>query len=321
MNYLTHKLPWAVLITALAVGQASAEITTVTIGGLDHNRVFRPFYEPGMPGNDYYDNIRGLLTDTANFSLNPLDTPKVIGEVEFKAPTGLIDDMYLSDVEIFVMTENKSLMLLPGELTAIQNFVANEGWLVLISDTLHASMGPGLDGSTVQNEILKALTGLAVDPITDNDTVGMPGLSGAQSSTAGIPTNVMDSVVLYGAFGDFTAADDFGATFHNVLADLSPMTQMIGTKSGLGILMEILPESEQNSHSGAVLVAGDVLFSDYFVLPGSVGLGNNTNGKMFLNFVGNYFAIVPEPSGSVLAVIGAIVMAAGREWHRRRRTR
>lgn len=278
------------LCTAVVLGLSGpAAAGPLVIGGLDATRVFRPF-----SGSDY-DNLRGRLTDPLRFGPSGI----VDHSISFAPDMSTITSAGLTGLDVLVITEVYT-MLTAAEVSAVQSFILGGGCAVLISDTLHATQPFGMDGSFAANAILAGLGGGSVD---STDTVGQGGLTGAQTATAGNFTNLGVSDVLAGPFGTFTSADHFSASWHNALT-AGPNSRLLGTRNGLGILMEI-PHGQVAPGSGGVLVAGDFLFSDSFVPPGVSTLENTNNAVIFENFLAACECChVPEPAACGLMALG-----------------
>ncbi len=287
-----------VLCLVLSSAAGSAGAGTMTLGGFNSSRVYRPF--SGVE----YDNIRGLLANPANFGPAGLaDHSVVLGP-----DTSLVTPAYLAGVSVFIMTEVTNL-LAPTEVSALEGFVRGGGCLVVITDTLHTSMPYGMDGSFAGNAVLAGLGG---GSIASTDTIGQGGLTGAQNATAGTFLGVPGSSTLSGPFGTLGAGVHFGGSFHNALT-AGPNSRLLGTRAGSGILMEI-PHGALGVGSGAVLVTGDILFADAFVPPASATLANENNATVLLNFLAacDCGCQVPEPASCVLAglaLLGAVAMA------------
>lgn len=279
----------AAVCCLVALSAATVSAGPIVIGGLDASRVYRPF------SGGEYDNLRARLLDPLRFGALGI----VPNAVSFAPDMVAITSAALAGLDVFVMTEVYS-SLAPEEVTAVQDFIRGGGCAVLISDTLHVTQPLGMDGSFAANAILAGLGGGSVD---STDTVGQGGLTGSQTATAGNFVNLGASDVLSGPFGTFTSADHFGGSWHNALTP-GPNSQLLGTRNGLGILMEI-PHGQFGACSGGVLVAGDILFSDAFVPPGVASLENGNNAVIFENFLAACHCInVPEPSAAALLCVG-----------------
>lgn len=307
----TYATISALILTLLASTHVSA--APIRIGGFDGSRVFRPFDDAN------YSQIRSRLLDPANFG--PAGT--VGRSVEFKADTALITDAYLSDLNIFIMTEvfTQPDALAPLEVSALTDFVLEGGCLIMISDTLHSPNNSayhgGFDGSNAANQVLAVLDPGASVATTDDDGApgdqndGQQGLSGVESATAGQIVAAPGSGVLSGPFGTLAGGDFFGASWHNELTT-GVNSHLLGTRDGesddLGILMEI-PMGAIQPGAGSVLVAGDLLFFDGFIPPGGVpGYQNENNAILFQNFVAQH--AIPEPASAILLTLGIVSVAA-----------
>ncbi len=285
------------LFTASSAGWAGPMV----IGGLDGSRVYRPF------SGSEYENLRARLVDPLRFGPAGI----VPHTVSFAPDMTAITATALAGLDVFVMTEVYTT-LSASEISAVQDFILNGGCAVFITDTLHATQPLGMDGSFAANAILAGLGGGSV---ASTDIVGQGGLTGAQTATAGDFVNLGNSSVLAGPFGTFTAADHFGGSWHNALT-AGPNSQLIGTRNGLGIIMEI-PHGQLGDCCGGVLVTGDILFSDAFVPPGVASLENNNNAVIFENFLAGCGCLnVPEPATAGMLAMGLASLAAVR---RRRR--
>lgn len=296
---MLRTLSSSFLVLVLALSPL-AQAGSLVIGGLDGGRVFRPF-----SGSDY-DNLRGRLTNPANFGPAGLSDKTI----SFAPDTSSITAGYLSTIDMFVMTEVMG-PLSAMESEALADFVLGGGCLAIITDTLHVTMPAGHDGTLAGNAVLSLLGGGSID---STDTVGQGGLKGSQTANAASILSVASSEVLNGPFGTLTAGQTFGGSWHNALT-AGPHSQLLGSRTGLGILMEI-PHEAVAPGSGGVLVAGDFIFSDSFVPPGSASLQNERNATLFLNFVGacDCGCQVPEPATAGLAGCGlaAVLVLARR---------
>lgn len=281
---------WALLALILQITLPLAT-AAVTVGGLSSARSYRPFSGPD------YENIRARLSDSARFGPGGVvSTP-----VEFASDVDTAGESALDGLDVLVLSEAHDSLVSP-DATDIAQFVLDGGYLVLISDTLHVSRPAAGNGALAIHDVLQRLD--------NGDAARIGDVFGVQSAHAASVQGAI-SAVLDGPFGALGVGDTLGATYHNPLAAGS-LGQVLATRHGSPILVEIAPRA-LGPNAGGVLVAGDILFSDYFVPPGDVSLlENENNAIVFENFVAQA-AQVPEPGTIVLAAMaGFAVLWAGR---------
>ena len=273
-------------LIATVTGPAAA--TTINVGEFVASRVFRDF------GGVDYENLWSRLADPANFGPAGI----VPHSVSLEAPLAVATSEALAELDIFVMTEVFTPMS-PDEATAIAEFVRNGGCLIIVSDTLHASDPPGGNGTVPGNMVLSLLDGSSIGPFD---------LTGEQSATAGSITGLV-SPLTDGPFGSFEIGDSFGASWHTPLT-MGSEAHAIGARNGSTVL-GLIEGGALGDGSGAVLIAGDLIFSDSFIPPGDNGgvTENEANAELIMNFVAMHAMMVPEPSTLAMLVLAGTALA------------
>ncbi|MEZ6070305.1 MAG: hypothetical protein R3C10_08500 [Pirellulales bacterium] len=281
----------SLIVCALLVTSLSAAIAgTVDIGHFTPDRVFRDF------GGPDYENIWSQLNDPANFGPGGI----VPHSVALAPAIPVATTEALAGLDIFVMSE-VYMPMSADEANAIAQFVRNGGCLVIISDTLHATNPPGGNGTVPGNMVLSLLDGTTILPYD---------LSGPQTATAGTISGLMAGIT-DGPFGTLGLGDSFAASWHTPLSPGSAAAA-IGARNGSTVLAAI-DAGALGEGAGAVLIAGDVLFSDAFVPPGDNGgvVESEANATLFLNFVAKHASMlpnVPEPSSVVLLTMASVAL-------------
>jgi hypothetical protein len=290
-----------VLCALFAIATKPAGATTINIGEFTSDRVFRDF------GGADYENIWSRLSDPANFGPAGI----VPHSVALAAPLPVATSEALADLNIFVMSEVFT-PLAASEAIAIADFVANGGCLIIVADTLHASNPPGGNGTIPGNLVLGLLDGTTIQPFD---------LTGDQTATAGTITGLVAALTA-GPFGSFALGDTFGASWHTPLT-MGSEAQAIGARNGSTVL-GLIEGGALGEGAGAVLIAGDLLFSDTFVPPGDNGgvAESEANAELLMNFIAMHAAMlpdVPEPSTFVMLAAAAALLPMSRRRVRARR--
>ncbi len=289
------RLVWACACLISIVLPSWAQAGSIVVGGFDASRVYRPF------SGTSYSTVRARMADPALFGPGGITDEAV----SYAPDVTTVTAEYLAGVSLFVMTEVMG-NLGGSEAEALADFVRDGGCLAIITDTLHASMPYGFDGSFAGNAVLGLLGGGSISSI---DTVGTAGLLGDQTATAGMLLDYADSQIMHGPFGQLAAGTAFGASWHNMLS-AGPNSHLIGMRAGSGVLMEI-SGGVLGPGSGKVLVTGDILFSNSFIPTGNPSLQNENNALLWLNFVADCGCTckVPEPATGSLALAGLAALA------------
>ena len=299
---------WGILVVIWFAALPGASLpAAIIIGGFDDTRDWRPFSGPD------YENIRAILADTANFGPTGI-VPTTVG---FAADVSSVENpAALTGLDIFVMGETRS-DLTATEAAVLADFVREGGCLVVMVDGRGQTPGgttPTRTGVVAAEAVVSHFGGSSFAAgVTQGD----------QATAATDGQFVGMGFTTHGPFGNMTfPGDTFGASWHVEIMQ-GTLGTVVGERLGDPILMEIAP-GEISPGSGAVIITGDVLFSDFFVPPGMPvefppGSGqfttfdNDNNAALFANFVAMH---IPEPGTLTLAGIALIVLIG---WAVRRR--
>lgn len=271
------------LLALVALG-SRATADQVVVAGLSPAKSFRAFSGPD------YENLRSRLLDPERFGPGGIADASVVLAPDLSA----VDPSALSSIDLLVLSE-VSNSFTTADANHVGQFVRSGGWLVLITDTLQLTQPQAGNGAAPAHIVLQGLDG--------GGSAASGNLVGLQSSQAGRIENVA-SGILDGPFGLLTSDDRLGATFHNPLIP-GAHSRVLAKRNGSPLMLEI-PARSLGPDSGGVLVAGDILFSDFFVPPAEIGLlENENNAIVFENFVYQAARPVPEPAAILLAALAA----------------
>lgn len=289
----------------------------------------------GLEGWDHYWSIRSTLLSPDNFgpgSSVPGTRPiEFVAEEVADARPGYYD---LSVIDLLIMNEVTPLSdptAAVEEFAAIADFVRGGGCLVVITDYVPQAQA-AKPGVAAANGVLAALDGNTgkAGRFVGNTTTPHHG------NTQGKFVDWWGSGVLWGpfpyydpgismdspgtvvsSFPGYPNEVPFACSDHNVLTT-GDWSHVIGQRrlftqgpdEATNILTEISGLSLGLEESrGNVMVAGDVLFTDYYTFPGfPLWPRNVNNATILMNFIHQQMYVIPEPGAIVLLAIGVATL-------------
>lgn len=313
--------------------------------------------------NGTNSDVIGLLEDTGNFpgtgGLEPIQIPAT-------EAGGLSDarGSALNGVDLLIVSRVRPLSdptAAQQEYSAIAQFVKRGGCVVIEGDWSEQHRDQGSLWKEMANGILAAVdgdtgnAGRLGDGANSGDTIGLAGrfIEHADSQVLHGPEpnpvphdpwfnyqkpGTADGDPFVAGSADLVSDAMLGVSLHYGLIGGAWTDFLAERQNGFGpwvpfvmeILPDVIPAESGYDHSGAVLIAGDTVFHDYFVLPNTWSpqidtYATHNNGRLLMNFIAQQQTIsdvepIPEPATVTLLLIGALA-AMGRLLFRRRRVR